>query len=111
MKLYIDSTNNKKVILRLGEEEFVNEYDTPQEQDILLFLHQILTEKKKSLDDITEIVVNPGPGSFTGSRVGVTIGNALAFALKIKINGQKPPILPLYSSPAHITPPKKGIDK
>lgn len=103
MKLYLDSTNNKKVLIHLDGEEFSKEYTTPQEQDILLFLHETLKNKNQSLDDLTQIEVNPGPGSFTGTRVGVAIANALALALKIKINDQNPPILPIYSSPPHIT--------
>ncbi len=106
MKLYLDSTNNRKVIVRLDGEEFTTEYATPQEQDILFFLHESLSQKGKTLDDLTEIEVNPGPGSFTGSRVGVTIANALALALKLKVNGQKPPVLPVYSAPPNITTPK-----
>ena len=106
MKLYLDTTNSRKVIVRLDGEEFTTEYATPQEQDVLFFLHETLTNKNLSLDDLTEIEVNPGPGSFTGTRVGVTIANALALALKIKVNGQKPPVLPIYSSPPNIALPK-----
>lgn len=102
MKLYLDSTDNKKVIICLDAEEFVNEYDSPREQDVLFFLNGLLEKKNKSLDDVSEIEVNPGPGSFTGSRVGVAIANALAFALKIKVNGQTPPILPVYAAPPNI---------
>ncbi len=102
MRLYLDSTDNKKVIIRLDAEEFINEYDSPREQDVLFFLNGLLENKNISLDDLSEIEVNPGPGSFTGSRVGVAIANALAFALKIKVNGQEPPILPVYSSPPNI---------
>lgn len=104
MKLYLDSTDNKKVIIRLDTEEFVNEYDSPREQDVLFFLNSLLEKKNRSLDDLSEVEVNPGPGSFTGSRVGVAIANALAFALRIKVNGQDPPVLPVYSSPPNITP-------
>lgn len=111
MKLHLDSTNSRKVFIRFDDEEFTAEYTTPQEQDILSFLHEILTNKGKSLDDLTEIEVNPGPGSFTGTRVGVTIANALSLALKINVNSHKPPVLPVYSSPPHITQPKKGVDK
>jgi len=111
MKLYLDSTNNRQVLLRLDNEEFTTEYATPQEQDILGFLCETLNLKGKSLNDLTEIEVNPGPGSFTGTRVGVAIANALVLALKIKINGQKPPVLPIYDSLPHLTSPKKGIDK
>ncbi len=108
MKLYLDSTDNKKVVIRLDGEEFVNQYDSPREQDVLGFLMKTLRLQGHTLQDISAINVNPGPGSFTGSRVGVAIANALAFALKIKVNGKTPPILPIYSAPPNITPPKKG---
>lgn len=107
MKLYLDSTDNKKVIIRLDRKEFIKEYAFPRDQDILFFLDSLLVEQKKSLDDLTEIEVNPGPGSFTGSRIGVAIANALAFALKLKVNGQTPPIMPVYASPPNITHPLK----
>ena len=107
MKLYLDSTDNKKVIISLDGEEFVREYTSPREQDVLFFLNTLLEKKSKSLNDVNEIEVNPGPGSFTGSRVGVAIANALAFALKIKVNGKTPPILPVYASPPNITSPKR----
>lgn len=102
MKLYLDSTDNKKVIIRLDDQEFVNEYDSPRDQDVLLFLNGLLELRGVSLQDVSEIEVNPGPGPFTGSRVGVAIANAIAYALKIKVNGQTPPILPVYSAPPNI---------
>ena len=108
MKLYLDSTDNKKVIIRLDGEEFVKEYDSPREQDVLFFLNGLLEKRGQSLDDLAEIEVNPGPGSFTGSRVGVAIANALAFALKLKINGKTPPILPIYSAPPNINLSQKS---
>lgn len=111
MKLFLDSTNNKKVIIRFDGEEFVNEYASPREQDVLSFLIKTLKLQRVSLKDVTEIGVNPGPGSFTGSRVGVTIANALAFALRLKVNGQTPPVLPVYATPPNITSPKYGISK
>ncbi|MFH1536127.1 MAG: hypothetical protein ABIC96_03620 [Patescibacteria group bacterium] len=35
------------------------------------------------------IEVETGPGSFTGLRVGVSVANALGFALNIPVNGKK----------------------
>jgi len=45
--------------------------------------------------EIKEIKVNVGPGSFTGTRVGVAVANALGFALSIKVNGKKM-VKPVY---------------
>ncbi|MBI2334456.1 hypothetical protein HYU96_01515 [Candidatus Daviesbacteria bacterium] len=35
------------------------------------------------------VEVETGPGSFTGLRVGVSVANALGFALDIPVNGKK----------------------
>ncbi len=45
------------------------------------------TGLNKKLVDVTSIEVDTGPGSFTGTRVGVAVANALGFALNIPVNG------------------------
>lgn len=106
MKLYLDSTNNQKTIIRLDDREFVHEVSSPREQNILGFIQKTLAQVSKTPQDITILEVNPGPGSFTGTRVGVAIANALGFALGIPVNGQTDPVEPIYSSPPSITAPK-----
>lgn len=101
MKVYLDSTNNLKTIIKIGQQQFTRKYSSPRDQDTFAFLVQIINQQKINPQDITQIEVNPGPGSFTGSRLGVTIANALAFALNLKVNRQSPPIRPRY--PAHKT--------
>lgn len=107
MKLFLDSTDNTQVIVRLGDKEFVNRVDSPRNQDVFGFLLSCLEKEGLSQADITEVEVNPGPGSFTGTRIGVTIANALGYALEISVNGQKNPVEPIYSSPPSITRPKE----
>ena len=51
---------------------------------------ELLKAQSSKLQAITEIEVNPGPGSFTGLRVGAAIANALGYALKIPVNGKRP---------------------
>lgn len=88
-------------------------------------IHKLLKHQQKDWKDIDGIVCYQGPGSFTGLRIGLSVGNALAYSLNISIvaaggkdwikNGIKALragknqniVLPRYGSPAHITSPKK----
>lgn len=65
-------------------------------QNTLPLIKKLLKEGGYKLQDVKEIKVNTGPGSFVGLRVGVTIANTLAFLLNIPVNGKKPPVLPHY---------------
>ena len=102
MKLHLDSTDSKKTIIRLNDQEFSKENSNPRDQNVFRLLQESLDEVGAQLKDIKEISVNAGPGSFTGTRVGVTIANALGFALGIKVNNQ-PQVVPKYGSPPNIT--------
>lgn len=103
MKLYIDTSDNRKTIvgLELSEKKDMLERSIePRSGQIVLELtDELLTEHNVDIRDITEIQVHTGPGSFTGLRVGVAIANTLAYALHIPINGGKPgePVEPVYT--------------
>ena len=98
--LLIDTSNNKevKVGLELNGEKFLIDQaiDHRKAQAVLPLVEKLLKEHNLRLEDITNIEVNPGPGSFTGLRVGVTIANTLGFLLKIPVNGQEI-VEPVYS--------------
>jgi tRNA A37 threonylcarbamoyladenosine modification protein TsaB len=106
MKLYLDSTDNTQVIIRLDDKEFIHRAVSPREQDVFGFLIECFKKENLEPKDITEIEVNPGPGSFTGTRIGVSIANALGFSLNLSVNGQKNPVEPIYSSPPGVTMPR-----
>ena len=57
-------------------------------QVLLPMIVKILASQEVVLQDVSEIRVNTGPGSYTGLRVGASIAQALAFALNIPVNGQ-----------------------
>ena len=79
----------------------------------------------KDWDKIEAIVVFKGPGSFTGLRIGLTVGNALANSLKVLIVGEtgedwiakgikklqkgqnEKIIIPEYGGSVYITTPRK----
>lgn len=58
-------------------------------QALLPLIEKILKKTKSDFSKVTAIEVNPGPGSFTGTRVGVTVANVLGFILDIPVNGKK----------------------
>ena len=92
-KIYIDTTDNTKVLVKLAIDgnEFVKEkkVEVRSAQLVLPLLEELLSEHSLTSQDLDEIEVNEGPGSFTGVRVGVSIANALAFALGIPVNKTK----------------------
>lgn len=98
----IDTTNNKActVSLILDGKEAVETraLDRRKGQVVLPLLEELLTTHKLELSDVTEIKVNPGPGSFTGIRVGITIANTLGYLLNVPVNGKKAtPVEAVYS--------------
>lgn len=88
-------------------------------------IYELLKAEAKDWQDINGIVCFKGPGSFTGLRIGITVGNTLAYSLSVPIVGETGEdwikvglanlvkekatniILPEYGRLPHITKPKK----
>ncbi len=58
-------------------------------QVLLTMIEEILKIGRLKIEDLNEIRVETGPGSFTGIRVGVSVANALGFSLGVPVNGKK----------------------
>lgn len=99
---------NGKVI---GEKIIVSRSELSDK--LLLKIDQLIKECKFK---INSIAIFPGPGSYTGLRIGITTANFLAWSLKIPIyqadidgkiiSDRKDFILPIYLNQPHITKPK-----
>lgn len=91
--IHIDTSSNKEVIVGLnvdGKEDIRKQIpDHRKGQVVLPMIENLLEGHNIDVKDITAIEVNPGPGSFTGLRVGITIANTLGFLLKVPVNGKK----------------------
>lgn len=96
MKLYIDTSGSEKIIVGINGERVEAESRRDKAQKLLSLIVEELGKKGKSLQDIQEIRLNPGPGSFTGLRVGVSVANTLAWSLDIPVNGRKQVVEPVY---------------
>jgi tRNA threonylcarbamoyladenosine biosynthesis protein TsaB len=91
-KLIIDTTDNKKTIVELylkKKKDRIIEENVPKSQNTLVLIDKLLKRNNLKPSEIKEIEVNTGPGSFTGTRVGVAIANALGFGLGVRVNGSK----------------------
>lgn len=91
MKLYIDTRDRKKINIAISEKKIIISKANSQinSDTVLSLLKKALSDLDLGIDKITEIEVERGPGSYTGTRIGVAIANALSFALQIPINGKE----------------------
>ena len=90
MVLKIDSTNREEITVELIDKKSGSLDKLVQKQKLgsqvlLPMIVKILKKNKKTFKDLSRIHVNMGPGSFTGTRVGVAIANALGFALGLPV--------------------------
>lgn len=98
--LYIDTSNNKKSIVEIKlagkKETLIPQNPLSSSQTLLPTIVNLLGKKNLSWEDIGGIEINPGPGSFTGLRVGITVANILGYFLDISINEVKRSVFPVY---------------
>ena len=88
MKLIIDTSNSEKIIVGFDDKRFETLARQEKSQKLLPFIEELLKKENKTFKNISEIKVNTGPGSFTGLRVGVSVANALGWALGVPVNGK-----------------------
>lgn len=85
-------TSSRVCILALchDEEVLIAEtlpHDNQLTKKLLPSIHAMLTSQRLIAKDLSYISIGVGPGSFTGTRVGVTIAKTLGFALQIPVLG------------------------
>ncbi|HEY2810615.1 MAG TPA: tRNA (adenosine(37)-N6)-threonylcarbamoyltransferase complex dimerization subunit type 1 TsaB [Rhabdochlamydiaceae bacterium] len=90
-KLIID-TSSEQCLLAIAEESTILTHalflhDNRLSQTLLPSLAVLLQEKGLALQDIASLAVGVGPGSYTGTRVGVTVARTLSFGLNIPLRG------------------------
>ena len=89
MKLSINTSESDITIIGLDDRQWQFKTKKHRSQQLLGLIEKTLKKQKKDLKEVKQIEVNLGPGSFTGLRVGIAVANALGWALKVPINGQK----------------------
>ena len=80
-----------KLGLRINKEFFVKKYEKKEiSRELLVFnIHNFLKSHNVILDDKFSIIVNQGPGSFSGIRISLDVAKGLVIAKKIRLYGYK----------------------
>lgn len=85
IELFLDTTSNKEIIVRLTIDKNIFEekiaIQNNRTQIVLPTIEKLLRENDMNVHKIEKVVINPGPGSFTGVRVGSSIANSIIFSL------------------------------
>jgi len=92
MILYINTASREEVEIKIEEEGKIlgkSKFKAAKRQSekLLPKIDNLLEKKGIKLKQIKKIVVVNQGGSFTSLRVGVVTANALAYALKIPVEG------------------------
>lgn len=87
---FLIDTSSSNIILGLYQDnqpikEIIEENDHQLSSRIFPLIDQLFQSTEKKVEEVDEIVVVNGPGSFTGVRIGVTIAKTYAWSLKKKI--------------------------
>lgn len=84
--LYIDTANDDLVLAILEDDKLLNKLEKNCKNEHSIYTVSCLDELLKSCNllpnDINNIMVVNGPGSFTGVRIGVTVAKTYAYILK-----------------------------
>jgi tRNA threonylcarbamoyladenosine biosynthesis protein TsaB len=83
LKIYLDTTIAKLAQVKIIEDE--RQIAQAKSETPLIAINQALQKANLKLSEIDKFEANPGPGSFTGIRIGATIANVLNWALGKKV--------------------------
>lgn len=87
--LFIDTHAKNVTIILFKDGKIVDEIniETMNKHSVVTMpsIKRILEDNNCDVKELTEILVCNGPGSFTGSRIAVTLAKTMAFSLNIPI--------------------------
>ena len=89
--LLIDTSNQPLSVALMQDEKVLIEQTTNIKQNHSVQLmpetQKLFEQSQVDKQEITDIVVAEGPGSYTGLRIGVTVAKTLAYALQTRLYG------------------------
>ena len=99
ISLFLDTSSKKLVVILVKDNKIIGFKELESINDhashLIPFIDELLKENNITTKDINKIFVVNGPGSFTGTRIGVTVGKVLAYSNNI-------PVIPVSSLKQYI---------
>ena len=87
--LFLDTASSDRVLALIDNGKIVYYLDESNGNDLSIKMVKLIEDAFKTVNfnirDINKIFIGTGPGSFTGTRIGITIAKVLAWSLKIDI--------------------------
>ena len=80
-----------KLGLRINKEFFIHNLSTKEikKEQLVVEIYNFLTNHNAKLDEKFSVIVNQGPGSFSGTRISLAIAKGLVISKKIRLYGYK----------------------
>lgn len=110
ISLFLDTSSKDLIVELIKDNEVLfskkKETINNHSEFLLPFIDEALKENKISPENINKIFVVVGPGSFTGTRIGVTVGKTLAYSIKkniIPVSSLKMKVLGLKDNEFYIS--------
>lgn len=87
--LFLDTSSDNLVVSLLKNKKLLSTKMIKSLNDhssyIVKTVREILNENNIKINDISKIFCTIGPGSFTGTRIGITVAKTIAWSLKINV--------------------------
>ncbi len=86
MYLFLDNSDAENIVLGLWlNNDLVQRSYPAGEKNLVVAIDKFLQEEKCVLKDVKGIAVVVGKGSFTSTRIAVTVANTLSYALGVPV--------------------------
>ncbi len=83
--------NDDKLGLRINKDFFIHIFDKKNKMDnnLVTEISNFLNKHKVKLNESFSVIVNQGPGSFSGVRISLAVAKGLEISKKVKLFGFK----------------------
>lgn len=89
LRLFLNTSNKYLYLCLMKDDNIVNEVlmegNNNHSEKLIDVLEEFLNNNKIIVDDLDELYVGRGPGSYTGVRIACTVAKVLAYAKSIKL--------------------------